>query len=174
MKNTKKLPRNIGWISLPPALGGGTLLSDSEKLILGKIIGLIGDEGYCWSGNDFFAQALGWTEKKVNRICTSLVSKEYLTKQLIKPSDFKTERRLFIVKGISSCLSLPKNGESESPKMGSRSIDNTNINKKAKTRESSSVLVNQPQTSPVTPLPLEPLYREGFTDYLTMPKETLH
>ncbi len=157
----KSSPRNIGWLNLPPSVAGSKL-SDAEKLLLAKIIGLIGNDGFCWAGNEFLAKSLNWSPQKVNRTVTALTQKNQLKRFLIKTSDFKTERRLF---PTSLTARLPKvdesevikNDESESSKMMSRSINNKeNIN--IDNTSVSDLPDNSKKTTvTVTPLSVDPI-----------------
>ena len=71
-----------------------------EKVLWGKILGLIGVKGFCFAGNAWLAKQLGFSKATVSTYICHLVERGYLKRQIIRAKDGEgkiVERRLFPV-----------------------------------------------------------------------------
>lgn len=121
MENKQK--RHVGWIIVPPAIAGRTDLTDSEKLVLGKIIGLLSDKGYCFATNEYIASNTGKREDRVSKIISRLTEKKEIRIELLRKdgNPWKTERRIYIISkyaintyvgvGVNGYLGVDANGK---------------------------------------------------------------
>lgn len=112
----------MNWTLIPPAVDNDPELTDSEKRLLGKIIGLIDAEGNCWKGNTYLAVGTNWTVAKTRFYVTRLVEKGYLERDVKKSAELKTTRRLT---PTVKCLRLLNSSQSSAKNLA---INNTHIN----------------------------------------------
>lgn len=98
MQEQKK--RKIGWILIPPYIAGRSDLLDSEKLLYGKIQGLISNEGYCFASNEYLAENVSKSAGRVSKIVSSL-EKKGLVKTVVRKSrkengTMVSDRRIYV------------------------------------------------------------------------------
>jgi len=55
------------WCIIPPSVYYDRDLSDSEKTLYGRLLGLINETGYCWAGDEFLAKDRGVDVRTVQR-----------------------------------------------------------------------------------------------------------
>jgi len=92
--------KELGWVHIPPPVMASTDIGMGEKVLWGKILGLIGEKGYCWAGNKWLAEQLGFTKATVSTYICNLVDRGYLRREVIRAKDGQgkiIERRLFPV-----------------------------------------------------------------------------
>ena len=66
----------LGWIMIPPMIVAATDLSMGEKVVCGRVIGLIGKRGYCFASNEWLGKQLGYSDRTIEdvRHCLGLIS----------------------------------------------------------------------------------------------------
>jgi hypothetical protein len=70
-------------------------LTPNAKLLYGEITALCNAEGFCWAGNNYFAEMYGMSVRNTSRLISQLHQKGYISVQII--NDF--ERRIYINTG---------------------------------------------------------------------------
>ena len=83
----------IGWVMIPPTILAATDLSMGEKVVCGRVIGLIGKQGYCFATNEWLGKQLGYSDRTVEDYVRKLVSKGYLHRNY--GPNGKRDRRLW-------------------------------------------------------------------------------
>lgn len=68
----------LGWVLIPPSIIAAEDLNMGEKVVWGRIAGLIGKRGYCWASNAWLGEQLGYSERTIERYICQLVRKGYL------------------------------------------------------------------------------------------------
>lgn len=67
-----------GWCLIPASVFSDTRLSDSEKLLFGKLLGLANKTGYCWAGNKYLADMFVVSERSIQRRLNNLERLGYI------------------------------------------------------------------------------------------------
>lgn len=84
---------NTGWALIPPWILTDPKLSASAKLIAGRIWGLSGGKGFCWSSNSRLGAELGLSSKSVSRIISSLHTMGYVNVEVIRDENKEIKQR---------------------------------------------------------------------------------
>ena len=69
-------------------------LKPNAKLLYGEITALCNREGFCWAGNDYFAELYDVDQKTISRWISQLVDKNYISIEVLKIEGNK--RKIFI------------------------------------------------------------------------------
>lgn len=72
--------KQIGWILIPPQVMADKRLTQSAKVLYGKINGLTGERGYCWASNETLAEYLGM--KDIRNPLEKLIKFQYIKRVL--------------------------------------------------------------------------------------------
>lgn len=60
--------RRSYWAQLPSEVRYSVELSSTAKLLYAELSALIGEDGYCWATNTYFAGVLGVSERTISRM----------------------------------------------------------------------------------------------------------
>lgn len=74
----------IGWCLIPPAILSRADISDSQKLLMGRILGLLNNEGYCFATNTWLGNQLSITRIRVSQLLSDLQKKGLLKIELVR------------------------------------------------------------------------------------------
>lgn len=88
-----------GWVLIPIYILKRDDLSKSEKILFGRILGLMSAEGFCYATNEYLSESIGMTPDLVSRSITSLVEKKLLVRELERDAKnpvIITKRKLFL------------------------------------------------------------------------------
>jgi len=92
------MEENLGWALIPPDVLSDEKLTSTEKLLLGRIIGLSGKSGHCFASNAWLSQGLGLTKRNVSDCITVLVDKGYVIRKIDRDANnVVVGRRLYSV-----------------------------------------------------------------------------
>jgi hypothetical protein len=91
------------FIIIPSMVRADKTLSASAKLLFGEIYSKVGNTGYCWAKNEFFADALGCDDRTVRRYLKELEEAKYLRIDLTRTS-IGTDRKIYIIKGADESV----------------------------------------------------------------------
>lgn len=83
-------------------------LKPNAKLLYGEITALCNKDGFCWAGNDYFAELYEVDQKTISRWISQLVNGNYISIQVLKNEGNK--RKIFIDNSLRSLVtkkSLP-------------------------------------------------------------------
>lgn len=95
----------IGWCLIPPAILSREDISDSQKLLMGRILGLLNDEGYCFASNAWLGVQLGLKRIRVSQLLSDLQKKGLLDIRLIRNANHSIiKRKIFPVINQSSSV----------------------------------------------------------------------
>jgi len=64
--------RQVGWCIIPPWVLADQRLSSTQKLLLGRVLGLSDKHKYCWASNEWLGQELGIAANTVSHMLTDL------------------------------------------------------------------------------------------------------
>jgi len=67
-----------GWCLIPASVFSDTKLSDSEKMLFGKLLGLTNKTGYCWASDRYLASLFDVSERSIQRRLNSLKKRGYI------------------------------------------------------------------------------------------------
>ncbi|OPZ94104.1 MAG: hypothetical protein BWY74_00811 [Firmicutes bacterium ADurb.Bin419] len=100
-KNIKRkvdASRELGWCLIPPWVAADRTLSANEKLVCGRIMGLVGKQGYCYASNKWLGRQLSLKEDTVGRIVSNLVERGIIKRTLMRDKETGQirERRIYI------------------------------------------------------------------------------
>lgn len=88
--------KSTGWCLIPPTILARKDLSVREKLLMGRILGLIDTNGYCYASNAWLGAQLDISKHTVTHLLTSLARKGLVSIALIKDDTGQiTERRIY-------------------------------------------------------------------------------
>lgn len=84
----------IGWCLIPPQILQDKRLSNLDKLLVGRILGLLGDQGYCFASNDWLGKQFFTCESSISKSLSKLHKLEIVRVEVIKDKN-GTERRIY-------------------------------------------------------------------------------
>lgn len=84
----------VGWCLIPPQVLGDNRLSQLEKLLVGRILGLLGNRGYCFASNKWLGGQFGCSESSVSKSLTKL-NKLGVVKVKVYKTKKGTNRRIY-------------------------------------------------------------------------------
>ena len=64
--------RRSYWAQLPSEVRYSEALSSTAKLLYAELSALIGEDGFCWATNTYFAGVLGVSERTISRMITQM------------------------------------------------------------------------------------------------------
>ncbi len=94
---SKKTDKNrVGWCLVPPEVIAREDLSNSEKLLLGRINGLRCKGDYCYATNKWLGKQIGLNEGTISNIISNLVKKRLIDRKIKRDKNKKViERHLY-------------------------------------------------------------------------------
>ncbi|GIW70276.1 MAG: hypothetical protein KatS3mg101_1023 [Patescibacteria group bacterium] len=95
MKKQKK--QTTGWCLIPPYILAREDLTMSEKVVYGRILGLVNKKGYCYATNKWLGKQVGLASGTIANIVSKLKDKKLVYVEVIRDQNNKvTERRIFV------------------------------------------------------------------------------
>lgn len=86
--------RRSYWAQLPSEVRYSEELSSTAKLLYAELSALIGEDGYCWATNNYFAGVLGVSERTISRMITQMESAGFIRCEMAA-TDNGSERRIY-------------------------------------------------------------------------------
>ncbi len=86
--------RRSYWAQLPSEVRYSEELSSTAKLFYAELSALIGEDGYCWATNNYFAGVLGVSERTISRMITQMESAGFIRCEMAT-NDNGRERRIY-------------------------------------------------------------------------------
>lgn len=86
--------RRSYWAQLPSEVRYSEELSSTAKLFYAELSALIGEDGYCWATNNYFAGVLGVSERTISRMITQMESAGFIRCEMAA-TDNGSERRIY-------------------------------------------------------------------------------
>ena len=86
--------RRSYWAQLPSEVRYSGELSSTAKLLYAELSALIGEDGYCWATNNYFAGVLGVSERTISRMITQMESAGFIRCEMAA-TDNGSERRIY-------------------------------------------------------------------------------
>lgn len=150
----KTVKKNMfGWCLIPPAILSREDISGNQKLLMGRILGLLNDEGYCFASNAWLGIQLSLKRIRVSQLLSDLQKKGLLEIKVIRNANRSIiKRKIFPViyqvpsviennnpcykkvKGVLSKSDIPLLSKSEKVVIENREIEresNHQISKKS-------------------------------------------
>lgn len=116
MSDDQAMEENLGWALIPPNVLSDEKLTSTEKLLLGRIIGLSGKSGHCFAGNAWLGEGLGLAKGTVSNVIAILVTKGYVRRELIRdPETNEIKERHLYPLSTSQWIPPPHSYRSTSP-----------------------------------------------------------
>ena len=81
------------WCVIPNYIWKHPELSLVEKCLLGRIVALSTEKGYCYAGNSYLAEELGKTTGSISNIISKLVDKGFLIRDVTRNKKKEIEQR---------------------------------------------------------------------------------
>ncbi len=98
-----KVKKIFGWCLIPPSIFCRKDLSQSQKLLIGRITGLITADGYCFASNKWLGEQIGLTKGTTANILSDLQNKNIIKIELIRDEKQRIiERRIYPVFGCTT------------------------------------------------------------------------
>ena len=88
---------SVGWVLIPPPILSSTEITPNEKLLFGKIFGLITNTGECYASNDWIGNELGLDKSTVSKLISSLVEKDFFYREIIANEKGEVVKRILTV-----------------------------------------------------------------------------
>jgi len=88
----------LGWVLISPEILAATDLCMGEKVVCGRVAGLIGKKGYCFASNEWLSEQIGFSNRTIGKYISRLVSKGYLRREY--GPNGKRDRHLFPIAPI--------------------------------------------------------------------------
>jgi len=83
----------LGWVLISPEILAATDICMGEKVVCGRVTGLIGKTGYCYASNEWLGKQMGFSDRTIGKYISELVEKGYLRREY--GPNGKRDRRLF-------------------------------------------------------------------------------
>jgi biotin operon repressor len=118
------------WCVIPNYIWKHPDLTLVEKCLLGRIVALSTEKGYCYAGNSYLAEELDKSAKTISHIISSLVDRGFLIRDVSRNKKNEIEQRRVRINeiGIRAVFQqevanpldtpIPENGNTLYPKMG--------------------------------------------------------
>jgi hypothetical protein len=90
----------VGWALIPPSIIAREDLSANEKLVFGRILGLTGNEGYCYASNLWLGKQIGLQPQTISVIVSKLKEKELIDVKINRDDQRKITNRLIFVRSF--------------------------------------------------------------------------
>ena len=125
MEDKKREIGGPGWALIPPAIMMTTELTPREKLIWGRINGLINVRGYCWASNEMLAEQIQVKTNTMSDIISDMVESGYMKRKLVyrkgkvefiydeKPSDEELKGKKYIERRLVPMIPESRGPEDE-------------------------------------------------------------
>lgn len=101
--------RRSYWAQLPSEVRYSEELSSTAKLLYAELSALIGEDGYCWATNNYFAGVLGVSERTISRMITQMESAGFIRCEMAA-TDNGSERRIYAGAFFPGKRGIDKNG----------------------------------------------------------------
>ena len=86
--------RRSYWAQLPSEVRYSEELSSTAKLLYAELSALIGEDGFCWATNTYFAGVLGVSERTISRMITQMEAAGFIRCEMAT-NDNGRERRIY-------------------------------------------------------------------------------
>lgn len=86
--------RRSYWAQLPSEVRYSEELSSTAKLLYAELSALIGEDGYCWATNTYFAGVLGVSERTISRMISQMEASGFIRCEMAT-TDNGSERRIY-------------------------------------------------------------------------------
>mgnify|MGYP002566102216 CR=1 FL=1 len=86
--------RRSYWAQLPSEVRYSEELSSTAKLLYAELSALIGEDGYCWATNTYFAGVLGVSERTISRMISQMEAAGFIRCEMAT-TDNGSERRIY-------------------------------------------------------------------------------
>ena len=86
--------RRSYWAQLPSEVRYSVELSSTAKLLYAELSALIGEDGYCWATNTYFAGVLGVSERTISRMISQMEAAGFIRCEMAA-TDNGSERRIY-------------------------------------------------------------------------------
>lgn len=86
--------RRSYWAQLPSEVRYSEELSSTAKLLYAELSALIGEDGYCWATNTYFAGVLGVSERTISRMISQMETAGFIRCEMAA-TDNGSERRIY-------------------------------------------------------------------------------
>ena len=86
--------RRSYWAQLPSEVRYSEELSSTAKLLYAELSALIGEDGYCWATNTYFAGVLGVSERTISRMISQMEAAGFIRCEMAA-TDNGSERRIY-------------------------------------------------------------------------------
>lgn len=118
----------VGWALIPPNIISRQDLSANEKLIFGRIMGLLSIKGYCWASNMWLGKQIGLDKNTVANIILSLRQKKLIETHVIRDDNKKIiERQIFVRSFINAGIPIPGIRYTPIPGIMKDSVENISV-----------------------------------------------
>ena len=89
----------LGWVMIPPTILAAADLCMGEKVVCGRVVGLVGKKGYCFASNEWLGSQLGYSDRTIEDYISKLTKKGYLRREY--GANGKRDRRLYPIPEIA-------------------------------------------------------------------------
>ncbi|MCD6422270.1 helix-turn-helix domain-containing protein [bacterium] len=86
----------VGWCLIPPTILASKELNASDKLLLGRIMGLLTEEGYCFASNAWLGKQIGLEKDTIKKKLIRLARAGFVRIEVIRDENGAVvERRIY-------------------------------------------------------------------------------
>jgi hypothetical protein len=118
----------IGWALIPPQIIAREDISANEKIIFGRIMGLLTEDGYCFASNYWLGKQIGLKPNTISTIIGSLKNKGIIRIKLFRDDAKKITGRHIFVRSFDND-SIPPLSTSNTPPLSTSkdSVENISV-----------------------------------------------
>lgn len=100
-----KLPKDLSeYLIIPPEIWNDPKLVMLDKCIIGRVIALQQNKGYCFAENKYFSDKFNKSIDYISKVVTRLVTRGYLSRELIRDNKGQIKQRKLVYMGVPTVL----------------------------------------------------------------------
>lgn len=89
--------QEIGWCNIPPQIMARKDLSQTAKMLFGRLVALSTQKGYCFASNKYLGTQIGIEPRQIRRVLSELQEKGFVKREIDNVMSPTQERRIYLV-----------------------------------------------------------------------------
>ncbi len=129
----------LGWCLIPPQVMGKEDLSDCDKMVYGRILGLLNMKGYCFASNSWLGIQIQKNKHTISTSISNLKNKSLIRVELVRDENKKIiERKIFVPLYTNSAIPMSENGHTPMSENGLDSVESNKVENNIVSKDSAN------------------------------------